>query len=49
LASFEQRRVETSSSTAASLRGWAVIPLEKGKEWNLRLERGVMVVPRQSR
>ena len=32
----------------ADFKGWITVPSDKGNKLNLRLDRGVMVVPRQS-
>jgi hypothetical protein len=37
LALSEQRRVQTSSSTAVSCKGWTTAPLEGEDRWNLSL------------
>jgi hypothetical protein len=44
-----QRRKKTSSSIATILKGWNLIALAKGRKWNLRRVRDVMVVHRQLR
>jgi hypothetical protein len=46
----EQSKDKTFSSTATSFKGWTIVPLERGKRWNLRLrlKRDAMVVFRRS-
>ncbi|MBA7474349.1 hypothetical protein ES707_09698 [subsurface metagenome] len=39
----------TSSSIAANLKEWNLVALEKGRKWNLRRVRDVMVAPQQLR
>jgi len=34
--------------TVTNFKGWTTVPSEKGNKLNLRLDRGAMVVPRQS-
>jgi len=45
---IQQRKAKTCSSTVTNFKGWTTVPSEKGNKLNLRLDRGVMVVPRQS-
>jgi hypothetical protein len=49
LASSRQRRAQTSSSIATSLKEWNSIVLAKGRKWNLRRAKDEMVVHRQSK
>ena len=43
-----EKKAKNCSSTVTNFKGWTTVPSEKGNKLNLRLDRGAMVVPRQS-
>lgn len=48
LGSSRQSREKSSSLAVTSFKGWTMVPLEKGKKWNLGLHGTPTVAPMQS-